>query len=293
MVGVVSQEGDGLTIKAKVAIAWLAMLPASGASGILYRVLFTKDPSVSLALVDVAILALLLTLGYAITTWRPLRGYLLSLVAFAVGGLIVDRITPTVAPSGWVARMFANTFIQLIPCALLAISLIGSGLTRRDVFLAKGNMAAPSAMPRWLPPVRWAWLGPFLTLFLAGGLAVQLALTVRPDARLYGRVLQGLPLALGFAAVNAAQEEFRFRAVLLGRLLPVVGTTHALLSTSLLFGLAHWFGHPSGPSGVLLAGFAGYMWGKSMVETRGSAWAWLIHGFQDVVIFAFLIMANG
>ena len=293
MVGAVSQEGDGLTIKAKVAIAWLAMLPASGASGILYRVLFTKDPSVSLALVDVAILALLLTLGYAITTWRPLRGYLLSLVAFAVGGLIVDRITPTVAPSGWVARMFANTFIQLIPCALLAISLIGSGLTRRDVFLAKGNMAAPSAMPRWLPPVRWAWLGPFLTLFLAGGLAVQLALTVRPDARLYGRVLQGLPLALGFAAVNAAQEEFRFRAVLLGRLLPVVGTTHALLSTSLLFGLAHWFGHPSGPSGVLLAGFAGYMWGKSMVETRGSAWAWLIHGFQDVVIFAFLIMANG
>jgi len=293
MVGAVSQEGDGLTIKAKVAIAWLAMLPASGASGILYRVLFTKDPSVSLALVDVAILALLLTLGYAITTWRPLRGYLLSLVAFAVGGLIVDRITPTVAPSGWAARMFANTFIQLIPCALLAISLIGSGLTRRDVFLAKGNMAAPSAMPRWLPPVRWAWLGPFLTLFLAGGLAVQLALTVRPDARLYGRVLQGLPLALGFAAVNAAQEEFRFRAVLLGRLLPVVGTTHALLSTSLLFGLAHWFGHPSGPSGVLLAGFAGYMWGKSMVETRGSAWAWLIHGFQDVVIFAFLIMANG
>ena len=293
MVGVVSQEGDGLAIKGKVAIAWLAMLPASGASGILYRVLFTKDPSVWLALVDVAILALLLTLGYAITAWRPLRGYFLSLVAFAVGSLIVDRITPTVAPSGWVARMFANTFIQLIPCALLAISLIGSGLTRRDVFLAKGNMAAPSSMPRWLPPVRWAWLGPFLTLFLAGGLAVQLALTVRPDARMYGRVLQGLPLALGFAAVNAAQEEFRFRAVLLGRLLPVVGTTHALLWTSLLFGLAHWFGHPSGPLGVLLAGFAGYMWGKSMVETRGSAWAWLIHGFQDVVIFAFLIMANG
>jgi len=42
-----------------------------------------------------------------------------------------------------------------------------------------------------------------------------------------------------------------------------------------------------------LAGFAGYMWGKSMVETRGGAWAWLIHGFQDVVIFTFLTMANG
>ncbi len=99
-------------------------------------------------------------------------------------------------------------------------------------------------------------------------------------------------MALVFAAVNAAQEEFRFRAALLARLLPVVGTTHALPVTSLLFGLEHWFGHPSGPSGVLLAGLAGYMWGKSMVETGGSAWAWLIHGFQDVVIFALLIMAN-
>jgi membrane protease YdiL (CAAX protease family) len=288
-----SQEGDGLAIKGKVAIAWLAMLPASGASGILHRVLFTNDPSAWLAVVDVAILALLLALADVITAWRPLRGYFLALVAFATGSLIVDRIAPTVPPSGWVARMFANTFIQLIPCALLALSLSGSDLTRRDVFLAKGNMAAPSRMPRWLPPIGWAWLGPLLTLLLAGGLTVQLALTVRPDAHMYGRALQGLPLALGFAAVNAAQEEFRFRAVLLARLLPVVGTTHTLLGTSLLFGLAHWFGHPSGPSGVLLAGFAGYMWGKSMVETRGSAWAWLIHGFQDVVIFAFLIMANG
>jgi membrane protease YdiL (CAAX protease family) len=239
------------------------------------------------------VLALLFALAHVIATWRPLRGYFLALIAFAAGSFIADRIAPTVAPSGWIGRMFANTFVQLIPCALLALSLIGSGLTRHDVFLARGNMAAASRMPRWLPPVGWAWFGPLLTLFLAGGLAVQLALTVRPDVHLYSRALYGLPLALGFAAVNAAQEEFRFRAVLLARLLPLVGTTQALLVTSLLFGLAHWFGHPSGPSGVLLAGFAGYMWGKSMVETRGSAWAWLIHGFQDVVIFAFLIMANG
>jgi uncharacterized protein len=65
------------------------------------------------------------------------------------------------------------------------------------------------------------------------------------------------------------------------------------LLTSLLFRLEHWFGHPGGPSGVLLSGFAGYLWATSMVETRGSAWAWLIHGFQDVVIFSCLVMATG
>jgi membrane protease YdiL (CAAX protease family) len=96
-----------------------------------------------------------------------------------------------------------------------------------------------------------------------------------------------------FAVFNAAQEEFRFRAVLLGRLIPVVGASQALWITSTLFGLGHWFGHPSGPTGVVMAGFAGFLWGKSMLDTRGFAWAWIIHGFQDLVIFTLLLMASG
>jgi membrane protease YdiL (CAAX protease family) len=60
----------------------------------------------------------------------------------------------------------------------------------------------------------------------------------------------------------------------------------------LIFGLGHWFGHPSGLSGVVMAGFAGLVWGKAMVETRGFGWAWLIHGFQGVMIFAFLVIGG-
>ena len=48
-------------------------------------------------------------------------------------------------------------------------------------------------------------------------------------------------------------------ALLLARLAPVVGAGQALLVTSATFGIGHWFGHPSGASGVLMAGFAGYM----------------------------------
>jgi len=251
-----------------------------------------RDTPSWLGIVNLAILILLLALSHNVTGWLPLRGYFLALVAFEVGNLITDHIAAQGTWTDWRARMFANTLIQLVPCVLLALSLIGSGLKPRQVFLARGDMVARSRTPRWAPLVTWAWLGPFLMVFLAGGLAVQLALTVRPDPHMLGQALRALPLAVAFAAINAAQEEFRFRAVLLARLLPAVGTTHALLVTSLLFGLDHWFGHPSGPSGVLLAGFAGYMWGKSMVETRGLAWAWLIHGFQDVVIFAFLAAAN-
>ena len=62
----------------------------------------------------------------------------------------------------------------------------------------------------------------------------------------------------------------------------------AALLTAVLFGLGHYYGQPSGPIGVLMAGFAGWIWAKSMIETRGSAWAFLIHMVQDIVIFSFL-----
>ena len=42
--------------------------------------------------------------------------------------------------------------------------------------------------------------------------------------------------------------------------------------------------------GVVMAGIAGWFWGKSMIETRGWAWAFVIHLVQDIVIFTFLAM---
>ncbi|HYS78109.1 MAG TPA: CPBP family intramembrane glutamic endopeptidase, partial [Candidatus Dormibacteraeota bacterium] len=84
----------------------------------------------------------------------------------------------------------------------------------------------------------------------------------------------------------------RFRAVLLARLVPVIGAAQALWITSTMFGLGHWFGHPSGPVGVAMAGFAGFVWGKSMLDTRGFAWAWIIHASMDLLIFTLLLMSG-
>lgn len=273
-----------------MAVTWLALLPASSASLILCRVVLNQEPPTWLGYANLAALMLLIAVASTVASWRPLRGYFLALLAFAAAGMIADHVAATLV-LGRVARMFANTVLQLIPCGLLALTLVGSGLTRRDVFLAKGDMAANARLP-W-GTTSWRSLGPILTLAFAGGLAVQLTLTLHPDIQMLGRAMVALPLAIAFSVVNAVQEEFRFRAVFLARLMPAVGMTHALAVSSMLFGLEHWYGHPGGPSGVLLSGFAGYMWARSMVETRGSAWAWIIHGLMDVVIFAFLVMANG
>jgi membrane protease YdiL (CAAX protease family) len=281
-----------------LSVAWLAILPASPIAAILCDAVLHIRPPSWLPLVNLGASAALLALGYALPSLRPIRGYLRSITLLALGYVILLGVENT---EPWRARfagapawqfVFADAIMELIPCGLLALGLVGSGLTRRDVFLTGGDMRAPFRMSSGRSWGSWAWLGPFFMVFLAGPLIVQLMFTVRPDPHLAQRAVQGLPLALAFAIFNAAQEEFRFRAVLLGQLVPVVGGSQALWMTSIIFGLGHWFGHPSGPTGVVMAGFAGLVWGKSMLDTRGFAWAWIIHGFMDLVIFSLLLMSS-
>lgn len=59
----------------------------------------------------------------------------------------------------------------------------------------------------------------------------------------------------------------------------------AAVTPAALFEGVHYFGAPGGVPGVLLAGFLGWFLSKPIAETRGFAWAWLIHFAQDVVIF--------
>lgn len=54
--------------------------------------------------------------------------------------------------------------------------------------------------------------------------------------------------------------------------------------SALVFGLPHYFGTPGGVVGSLMAGFLGWLLAKSIQETGGIFWAWLIHFIQDVVI---------
>jgi membrane protease YdiL (CAAX protease family) len=285
--------GAGSAPAGLAAVAWLAMLPASSLSLILYRLAVHHDPPSWFGLAMLALLAALAGLSFASAALRPVRGYLLALAAFQGGSLLAEALAPAFGSGDWLGGMLLRALLQLISCALMALTLLGSRLERRDLFLAIGDMAAPARIPGEVRGISWRWFGPLLMVVLAAGLSVQLFLTVKPDARMLGSAQRVLPWALAFAALNAAQEEFRYRAVLLARLVPFVGRLHALLLTSTLFGLDHWFGHPSGPSGVLLAGFAGYLWGKSMIETRGAGWAWLIHAFQDVVIVVVIAAAHG
>lgn len=96
--------------------------------------------------------------------------------------------------------------------------------------------------------------------------------------------------ALVFALTNSLVEEGIYRFAVTSVFLENgFSATSAAVTSGLLFGGVHYFGTPGGIGGVFLAGFLGWFLAKSIAETRGFGWAWLIHFAQDVVIFMALI----
>lgn len=101
----------------------------------------------------------------------------------------------------------------------------------------------------------------------------------------------GVILILVFALMNAFSEEIIFRfsfVAVVGKygLSPYVAQGLG----AAIFGAVHYFGHPGGIAGVIMAAFIGWFLAKSMLETKGFFWALTIHFLQDVLIFSALFM---
>lgn len=248
---------------------------------------------------------LLLLAGVAVLPFsrlRPLARFIFALAALNFGW---DFVVPALGRTNffhslsqnadWGARLFITRIPTLSGILLVGFTLIGSRITRRDLFLCRGNLSAlaqPIPFVGLRKPIPWTVFGPALLVVFGVALPLFLYFMVYPDFSEHGRILRYLPWILLVAALNAASEEFQFRSVLLAHLRNVVSPAEGVLLTSLLFGLGHYYGQPSGPLGVVMAGIAGWFWARSMIETRGFFWAFFIHMVQDVVILSFLAVAT-
>lgn len=97
-----------------------------------------------------------------------------------------------------------------------------------------------------------------------------------------------LLVAVPLSATNALTEELVTRWAVVASL----GGSRSRLApwaSALIFGGVHWFGIPGGPAGALMAGFLGWLLARSVQDTRGIGWAWIIHFSQDVLIFTLTI----
>jgi len=279
------------------AIAWGAVILSSALPTIVWRE-SGHARSFWPALIQCAVLIIAAIGVLPIPRLRVLTRFIFALAALRLGWSFVG---PWIAGTGfvrgwleganWGLRLYFERALPFTGAFLVSLTLIGSGITRRDLFLRRGDLAAPAQpIPFLWPrkPIPWTLFGPVLLVVFGIALPLFLYFTVHPDFSAGARILHFAPWILGVAALNAANEEFQFRNVLLAHLRNIVTPGEAALLTAVLFGLGHYYGQPSGPIGVLMAGFAGWIWAKSMIETRGSAWAFLIHMVQDIVIFSFL-----
>jgi membrane protease YdiL (CAAX protease family) len=276
------------------AIAWGAILLASDLELIYWQFVGRERPPWSLPVRAVA----LALLAYAISrAWqsRQLQLFVFALAAMVGGDWVALSIQSYVTWFHTVSRdtrMLAGVVLTLIPAVLMSLTLFDKSLSARELFLSWGRMDANTSLP-FARRLRWTTAAPLLLLLISGGLLTQLWIVSNASRHFRASVLLlAFPLAVVFAAINASCEEFRFRCLLLARGTRAVGVTHAIWATSVLFGLAHFGGHPSGFTGVLMAGFFAWVLARSMIDTGGWAWALLIHFVQDVIIFLMVAMTG-
>jgi len=250
-------------------------------------------------------LMVLLALAFAAGVVRPtnnLSGFILAIAALNLGWAFVVPWIETSATFhsffgdlSWGGRFFLSRLLRVIGAFLVLITFIGSGLNHRDLFLRIGDWKAPvqsTLFFRFRRPISWTRFTALLLLIFEIVLPLFLLYTLHPQASRIDRLLLALPWALATSALNAANEEFQFRSVLLARLKNIVSPQQAILLVAVFFGTSHYFGQPSGWGGVILAGIAGWIWAKSMLETAGFTCAFLMHFVQDVVIFAFIAISG-
>jgi len=278
--------------------AWVGTLAASWLPGIIWQELFGGDAT-SVLWVRVGSVMVLLVLSLVWKAIAPLTGYLLVLLALMMGEFVLrpliefSRLWQQFFGAGcgsWFMSSLGPQLLRLLMALLPWVVLVSIGLKRSDYFLVRGRLDAPAEPVRWLgmrEPLSWTRFGTQSLVILAALFLVLSLLTNRPSTADLVRALPLLPVALLFAAMNSFNENFAYRASLLSQLLPAVGKQQGLLLTVVLFALGHFYGMPPGVLGLLLFGLLGWLLAKSMLETKGFLWAWLIQFALDVLVFTF------
>jgi membrane protease YdiL (CAAX protease family) len=284
---------------AEVAAAWTAgLLAATGLPAIFWQEALHQGGSAVPLLVGPLASGLLLVGSYVAPSLRRLRLFaavlLVQSTGFAatglVGGLPAYRAWALAVPAA-LSFGVANS-AKLVPVALAAGLLAASGRTRGELYVRIGDLRAPAEVPLPLTTHRTTWprLGIIVIVVVGAYLVVHLAVTRHPSSAAIAALLENWPVVVVAAAVNTFCEEFLFRNSLIPPLLPALGRPQAVWLTSLRFGIGHFYGNPSGPLGVAGATIFGFVLARSMIETAGSGWAWIIHFAEDLVIFALIAL---
>lgn len=283
-----------------ITLAWVMTLLTTILPEVLLKEVLKMPVPDWLLWVKIASLVIVLLLGFWLSAFRPLQKFSLVLAALLLleyGSALLRNTLwwKMLFPgSGFIASMASQQVLRVLS-ALVTIGLLLVLFKKFSAFfMIKGDLKATAA-PIPLIMTRstsWAKLGWILVLCISGGTLVFLVIGAGSALAQVQKVLPFLPFILLFALMNSFSEEIGYRANLLAALTPEFGKDDALLMSAALFGMQHFYGVPYGVIGVIMAGILGWLLGKSMVETKGTVWAWAIHFCQDVLIFTFMAVGS-
>jgi membrane protease YdiL (CAAX protease family) len=278
--------------------AWAATLLVSSLPSILSQELqvFTALPFLH---VRVILLLGFIALGFFWKPARLLRPYFILFLALFLADAFFTWVGTTPLwqqgfagiRSAFTRDMVSAQVLRLAVACVMILSVWFIHPRWARFLLSKGKLAAPAEPVRWLgmdQPMRWSRFGLILSVCITLGTLAFLILSGSPSGDFISRIIPLLPIVLVISAMNAFSEEITYRAALLAPLRTALGKSQSLLLTAALFGLWHYYGIPYGVVGVIMAAGLGWLLGKSMLETKGIFWAWFIHFWQDVAIFAFI-----
>jgi membrane protease YdiL (CAAX protease family) len=181
------------------------------------------------------------------------------------------------------------SFLLIIPIAVYTVIVLFIGPIRRAT--------------TWL---EWGKITPRL---VAGSLVVVVVSSIalllwynllHPDIAAFTQFIPALPLpqlligGLGFALLNATVEEVIFRGIIWEAVATLIPAPRVvLIVTAFFFGIAHFWGVPSGVVGACLAFIYGVMLGIIRMRSEGLLMVIITHIFADIVIFCILLDIAG
>jgi len=278
------------------------MIIASSLPEIILREFFNIESNIPTLLAIAGSTALLLvSLFYQ--RLKPLRLYFaLSSVVALLHFVFFDKLKNSdfwenwfsSNPSDFLSHMMGNQILRLAVAFLVLGFCYLTIKSRKDFYLTRGNLKGEVKPVKGLGVKEgetWNQFGLLFGLYLSGGLLIFLLVAGGlPQISQLKALVPLLPAVVLLAASNAFFEEFVYRASFLSVLEKPIGGGQALWLTAAAFGIGHYYGVPYGIIGVFLSGFLGFLLGKSMQETKGFFWAFVIHLVMDILIFSSMAM---
>jgi len=222
---------------------------------------------------------------------------ILLAVIFTIGILLLSGQTNRIG-----IEVSKNSYInfqinyQLLLLGIAIISMVSSYILNPESFrtiMSIGNISAAGEELKIFGIKKgdsWLKTGVSLSIIISFVTGIFMYFQLKGQTIDYSLLKTGFLWIVLFSLTNSFSEEMIYRVGINAPLNGLLTPNKIFLISAVIFGVAHFKGMPSGIIGIILAGLLGYILSKSIQETNGIFWAWLIHFLQDVIIIGSLYL---